>query len=41
MPLGHGEGRTKKVAEQQAAALAWGSIRDAHEAATVASPDLA
>ena len=31
--LGQGEGRTKKVAEQQAAALAWGSIRDAHEGA--------
>jgi ribonuclease III len=29
--LGRGSGRTKKVAEQQAAALAWASLRDAHE----------
>jgi ribonuclease-3 len=29
--LGHGSGRTKKVAEQQAAALAWASLRDVHE----------
>jgi ribonuclease-3 len=43
VPLGHGEGRTKKVAEQQAAALAWGSIHEAHdapEAAIEPSPDL-
>ena len=30
--LGRGTGRTKKVAEQGAAALAWASLRDAHEA---------
>jgi ribonuclease-3 len=30
--LGRGAGRTKKVAEQEAAALAWESVRDAHEA---------
>ncbi len=29
--LGRGAGRTKKVAEQEAAALAWTSIRDEHE----------
>ena len=29
--LGRGAGRTKKVAEQEAAALAWATIRDAHE----------
>ncbi len=29
--LGRGSGRTKKVAEQQAAALAWATLRDAHE----------
>ena len=29
--LGTGSGRTKKVAEQEAAALAWTAIRDAHE----------
>jgi ribonuclease-3 len=29
--LGNGSGRTKKVAEQEAAALAWTAIRDAHE----------
>ena len=29
--LGRGAGRTKKVAEQQAAALAWAAVRDAHE----------
>ena len=29
--LGRGDGRTKKVAEQQAAALAWAAVRDAHE----------
>ena len=28
---GRGAGRTKKIAEQQAAALAWTAIRDAHE----------
>ncbi|MEO7422374.1 MAG: ribonuclease III, partial [Ornithinibacter sp.] len=28
---GRGVGRTKKIAEQQAAALAWTAIRDAHE----------
>jgi ribonuclease III len=30
--LGRGSGRTKKVAEQEAAALAWAAVRDAHEA---------
>ncbi len=29
--LGRGAGRTKKVAEQEAAALAWTAVRDAHE----------
>jgi len=29
--LGRGAGRTKKVAEQEAAALAWTAIRDTHE----------
>jgi ribonuclease III len=33
--LGSGSGRTKKVAEQEAAALAWTSIRDAHEGPVV------
>jgi len=33
--LGNGSGRTKKVAEQQAAALAWTAIRDAHEGPVV------
>ncbi|MGL4176388.1 MAG: ribonuclease III family protein, partial [Dermatophilaceae bacterium] len=29
--LGRGSGRTKKVAEQEAAALAWTALHDAHE----------
>jgi hypothetical protein len=29
--LGRGSGRTKKVAEQEAAALAWTHIRDVNE----------
>ena len=33
--LGSGAGRTKKVAEQEAAALAWTAIRDAHEGPVV------
>ena len=33
--LGRGSGRTKKVAEQEAAALAWTAIRDAHEGPVV------
>ena len=33
--LGNGSGRTKKVAEQEAAALAWTAIRDAHEGLVV------
>ena len=33
--LGTGSGRTKKVAEQEAAALAWTSIRDTHEGPVV------
>ena len=33
--LGTGSGRTKKVAEQEAAALAWTAIRDAHEGPVV------
>ena len=33
--LGRGSGRTKKVAEQEAAALAWTSIRDTHEGPVV------
>ena len=36
--LGRGAGRTKKVAEQEAAALAWTSIRDTHEG-PVAGPE--
>ena len=36
--LGTGAGRTKKVAEQEAAALAWTAIRDAHEG-PVAGPE--
>ena len=36
--LGRGTGRTKKVAEQAAAALAWTAIRDTHEA-PVAGPE--
>jgi ribonuclease-3 len=36
--LGRGTGRTKKVAEQAAAALAWTTIRDTHEA-PVAGPE--
>ncbi|GAA4401122.1 ribonuclease III [Fodinibacter luteus] len=31
--LGRGAGRTKKVAEQEAAALAWATLRDRHEGA--------
>ena len=36
--LGRGSGRTKKVAEQEAAALAWTTIRDRHEG-PVLGPD--
>ena len=36
--LGRGAGRTKKVAEQEAAALAWTTIRDRHEG-PVLGPD--
>ncbi|GGL41053.1 ribonuclease III [Phycicoccus endophyticus] len=35
--LGRGSGRTKKVAEQEAAALAWAAVRDAHERPEAAS----
>ncbi|MEO6789507.1 MAG: ribonuclease III [Ornithinibacter sp.] len=35
---GRGVGRTKKIAEQQAAALAWTAIRDAHEGPTPEAP---
>ena len=38
--LGAGAGRTKKVAEQEAAAQAWTAIRDRHEAPVVVA-DLA